>query len=371
VLLVSLAGLSAIFLGFVAGFTLRSQIMVVAAPTPPPSATIRYELPADPMDLELNGQAGYLSLANGEILRVDAEGLELDLTPAAEGLPFPRGLAVTNDTVYAVFMGDAPCARGDQGCPDEIVDREIQQISTSSASVVAMDIQADGSLGEPRTLVDGLPVVNRDHSVNDLDMGPDGSLYVAVGGVDYLWDHLERLDEITASHADWLGTILRIDPESGATNIWASGFRNLYGLTFNDEGRLFAVDNDGPTVAGYRHEELLEIHEGRAYGYPFEGTFGPYTDRDDFPIYALAGVGHGGIAWSGDGVVVGSCGLLQAIPFVPGPDDSYEVQLSRLVQTVAVLPGCATSVTPLGDSLLVTLAGPAQGLMLAPQPSSP
>jgi hypothetical protein len=365
------ASLAAVFLGFVAGFTLRSQITVLATPTPIPGGTIQYELPADPMDLELEGQTGYVSLANGEILRVTADGTDLELTPAASGLPFPRGLAIADGTLYAVLMGDEPCARGDEGCPEEITDREIEQISTSSASVVAMDIRADGSVGEPRTLVDGLPVVNRDHSVNDLDIGPDGDLYVAVGGVDYLWDHLDRLDEITAPHADWLGTILRIDPVTGGTTVWARGFRNVFGLAFNDLGDLFAVDNDGPTVAGYRHEELLQVHEGRNHGYPFEGTFGPYTIRDDFPIYALAGVGHGGITWWDDGVVVGSCGLLQAVPFVPGPNDSHEVQLSRLVQTVSVLPGCATSVTPLGDRLLVTLAGPVQGIMLAPQPGGP
>ena len=85
------------------------------------------------------------------------------------------------------------------------------------------------------------------HKGGRLAFGPDGKLYVTLG------------DEHTASAAqdtaDPRGKVLRYNPDGtvpgdnpfGADNpVWASGFRNPFGIAFGPEGRL-AVTANGPT----------------------------------------------------------------------------------------------------------------------------
>jgi len=257
--------------------------------------------------------------------------------------------------------------RGEEGCPDLIRDRERANIEASNGRVLRLPINADGTLGQGTVVVDGIPVVERDHGVNDIDVGPDGALYLSIGGVDYLWDRPNEISTIDHEHLDWLGSILRVEPDSGNVTHWVAGLRNVYGLAFGPDGRMFGVDNDGPTVSGWRHEELLELMQGGQYGYPAEGTFGPFSVPRDPPIYVLSSIGDAGIAWFKDGLVIGGCRSLQWIPLIR-QGGSYEVEEARFVRQLADIPGCVTSIVPTPTGLLAAAFGPPDAVYLVPSP---
>jgi hypothetical protein len=306
--------------------------------------------------------AGYVSLFDGEILRVTVGGERVTWSSATL-LDHPRGLAIADGTLYAVEVVSMPCV-SEPGCPEDPLERELANLAHSGARVVALDIRADGSLGAPRSILDGIPVVGRDHNANDLEIGPDGMLYLSVGNVDQLWQAPDRLSEVTRPHLDWLGTILRIDPATGTASAWASGLRNVYGLAFSPDGRLFGVDNDGPTLRGWREEELDELTQGANYGYPLDASFGPYAMRTGFPIYALDPGGHAGIAWAGEGVVAGSCGRLDRVPFIDRNGEP-EVENRLAIDVLARPKGCVTSIVPVEGGLLVASFG-ASGIYFVP-----
>jgi hypothetical protein len=322
---------------------------------PAPAGPVLSELPGEPMDLEIVDGVGYASLVDGRIVGIEVESGRLSWSPAADGLSHPRGLALASNTLYVVDEVTLPCI-SEPGCSGDPAERELMNIAASNARIVSFATQADGSLGEPLTLLDEIPFVARDHGANDLEIGPDGMLYLVVGGVDQLWTDPSALQTIDHPHLDWLGSVLRIDPSSGETEVWATGLRNVYGLAFSPDGRLFGVDNDGPTLRGWRQEELIELTRGANYGYPFEGSFGPFNVRTGFPIYALEPGGHAGIAWVADGVVSGSCGRLDRIPFIDRSGE-YEVGSRVLLKLIGTLGGCATSVVPTEGGLLVAAYG--------------
>ena len=67
-----------------------------------------------------------------------------------------------------------------------------------------------------------------------------------------------------------LGTILRVAPDFQSRSIVATGIRYPVALRFNREGDLFATDQEGATWLpnGNPFDELLQIQQGRHYGFP-------------------------------------------------------------------------------------------------------
>lgn len=163
----------------------------------------------------------------------------------------------------------------------------------------------------PLPVVTGLPASGRAHGVNGLDFGPDGDLYVCVGGAtnagvpscaiggmpaspwsaailrlavgDPLFDGALRytqrgtgtpiLNQLEAAEADAV-------PAHGVT-LWATGLRNAFDLVWTSDGSLFATDNganagDGdaslsPTESmpvPAAQDELLRIESDSYYGHP-------------------------------------------------------------------------------------------------------
>ena len=82
-----------------------------------------------------------------------------------------------------------------------------------------------------------------------------------------------QLDAAGRSHYDLkseLGTILRVAPDFQSRSIVATGIRYPVALRFNREGDLFATDQEGATWLpnGNPFDELLQIQQGRHYGFP-------------------------------------------------------------------------------------------------------
>lgn len=158
------------------------------------------------------------------------------------------------------------------------------------------DVAAPGS---ELVLVDLDDLTTTLHNAGDLDFGPDGKLYVAVGdnALGYTAQSLSsRLGKLLRLNAD--GTIPTDNPfyatASGPNRaIYAYGLRNPFKIAVNRGGGTPAIlIND---VGGSQYEEINDAIPGANYGYPsIEGysTHGDYTS----PRYAYDHSPSGGCA---------------------------------------------------------------------------
>lgn len=122
--------------------------------------------------------------------------------------------------------------------------------------------------GGLRPLITGLPCCYTFfHSAQGIAFGPDGMGYVGVGA---RADHGEILGGPNAGQQDELhpyeASILRFNPDNGAVEVYARGFRNPYDIAWDANGQLWASDNtpdfDPP-------EEVHRVVPGAIHGYPY------------------------------------------------------------------------------------------------------
>lgn len=153
----------------------------------------------------------------------------------AEGLTLPSGLALIGDDLYVAAL-------------DRVLRyRAIEMTFRDSP--------------EPETVTDKLPD-KRHHGWKYLSVGPDGFLYVPVGAP---CNTCESEDPRFAS-------ILRMDPETGATTVYAAGVRNSVGMAWHpDTGELWFSDNGRDWLGDDEPaEEINRVSEpGAHYGYPY------------------------------------------------------------------------------------------------------
>jgi hypothetical protein len=307
-----------------------------------------------PMDIEWADGFAYASVAEGTILRLTVSGDTVEVETLVDGLAYPRGIAVAGSTLFVAELGDLPCEEATARCKGENVgpnpiDGERTILETSAGRILAFPIQG-GALGEPGVLVDGLSFVNADHGLNDLDLGPDGLLYLSVGNLDRLaWPDVT--DPPSGPETELIGSILRIDPASGAIEPYATGIRNVFGLDF-DGDVLWGVDNDGPGQGPWRFEELLRLEEGLDYGFPADGTVGPYQRRTGFAEWIMpTGAGSSGLLVRGDVVISGGCGTVTRVNLVSDTGDAVVRSRDHA--------GCLTAIEPIpnGRLLLGTVFG--------------
>jgi|GEM_PF-583788 len=194
----------------------------------------------------------------------------------------------------------------------------------------------DGAQNERRDLVTGLPSWG-DHHNNELAFGADGYLYLGQGTVTnagvvgsdnfvYAWadrrpwladipsrewrlaghnysdvdlrtaNPVDRVntgafapfgvtrspDETIPSQTPASGTILRIDPATGAMTVYADGLRNPYGLAVGPGGELYAsnlgYDDRGVRAVRQSPDWVLRIEQGAWYGWPDYAGDVPLTD---------------------------------------------------------------------------------------------
>ena len=129
--------------------------------------------------------------------------------------------------------------------------------------------ELDGNqLGETEPILTGIPG-GFIHDGGRLEFGPDGFLYVSTGETGE--------DQLARDRTGYYGKILRIttsgDPAPDNPfddEVWSWGHRNVQGLAFDDDGRLWASEFGSDSF-----DELNLIEPGDDYGWPIvEGTGG-------------------------------------------------------------------------------------------------
>ncbi|MET0931635.1 MAG: PQQ-dependent sugar dehydrogenase [Aeromicrobium sp.] len=140
----------------------------------------------------------------------------------------------------------------------------------SDDRVVRMTLDGN-ELGRPDPILTGIPIGSRHHG-GRLLFDPSGLLFVSTG---------DAGDGANAQDRDSLaGKVLRIDQDGRAAadnpfgnRTWSYGHRNIEGLAFDAEGRLWAAEFGDKSA-----DELNLIERGGNYGWPgVEGV----SDDDD------------------------------------------------------------------------------------------
>jgi glucose/arabinose dehydrogenase len=170
--------------------------------------------------------------------------------------------------------------------------------STDNDNRIAAVPWRDGTLGEPQVIFDGIPM-GRNHNGGRIAFGPDGYLYVGTG---------EAGDRSLSQNLGSLGgKILRLTPEGkpapgnpfGGSAIWSYGHRNVQGLAWDSQDRLWASEFGANTF-----DELNLIEPGENYGWPeVEGRADDPDFVDPVAQWPTSDMSPSGIAVGADGAV--------------------------------------------------------------------
>ena len=152
--------------------------------------------------------------------------------------------------------------------PDFARDRRVFfYASTDDDNRVLRTTFRDGRLGAPEPILTGIPNADH-HDGGRMVFGPDKTLYVSTGEAGQ--------PDLAQDPSSLGGKILRItqdgDPAPGnpraSSPVWTLGHRNVQGLAFDDQGRLWASE-----FGQNAYDELNLIEKGKNYGWPeVEGT---------------------------------------------------------------------------------------------------
>ncbi|MEP7000225.1 MAG: PVC-type heme-binding CxxCH protein [bacterium] len=207
----------------------------------------------------------------GRVMRLvdtDGDGHADKYTTFAE-MDSPRGVVSDGKTVYVMHPPMLTAYRDTNG--DGIADE-----STDIVTGLGFDLDFRGA----------------DHTTNNVQLGPDGWLYVAVG--DYGFIRAVGTDGRQIQHRG--GAVVRVRPDGSNLEIVAVGTRNIYDVAIDPFGRIYARDN---TNDGDGWDTRLHyLAPGANMGYPIK-----YQNfkTEHFPTLADYGPGAGvGSLWLQD-----------------------------------------------------------------------
>ena len=154
----------------------------------------------------------------GRVVRLvdkDGDGHADAYTIFAE-LDSPRGIAVDGNTVYVMHPPDLTAFRDTNG--DGIADTSVVLVKDLGFS---------------------LDVRSSDHATNNITLGPDGWIYVAVGDYGYLNATGKDGARITREG----GSLVRVRPDGTGLEMVTVGTRNIYDVGIDPFAHAFTRDN--------------------------------------------------------------------------------------------------------------------------------
>jgi glucose/arabinose dehydrogenase len=183
--------------------------------------------------------------------------------------------------------------------PDFDEDHAIYLYFTASDDnrVVRMTFER-GEAEDPVPILTGIPKAGN-HNGGRIAFGPDGYLYVATGDAGD--------GDASQDRGSLAGKILRITPGGrpapgnpfGDSPVWSYGHRNVQGLAWAPDGRMYASEFGQNTW-----DELNLIRPGRNYGWPVvEGRAGRSGFVDPLLQWSTSESSPSGIAVTADGTV--------------------------------------------------------------------
>lgn len=204
----------------------------------------------------------------------------------AEGLDTPRVIAVApNGDLYASSLqkGTLTLLRGTDKATARKTVREKKNLQglaihdgqmfyTTDHAIFAAPIKPDGSLGDERLVADHMPDVGQ-HNDRTIAFGPDGWLYASIGST---------CNECAEQNPE-SATVIRMKPDGGGREIFASGLRNTIGFGFRPGTTQLYGWDDGVDWLGddAQPEEFNKIEQGKKYGWPYvlgDGQLNYYRD---------------------------------------------------------------------------------------------
>lgn len=141
------------------------------------------------------------------------------------------------------------------------------------------DLNGDGYFEFAEDVVTGLPGARGPdtmHQNNGIAFAGDGSLFVTNASSD---------DRALDDHP-WAGSVLRCSADFSAIEVFATGFRNPFGIVLGPTGELFVTDNDVDESPG---DELNHVVRGAHYGHPFVVPKEPFVTSSGFAAPILLG----------------------------------------------------------------------------------
>ena len=133
-------------------------------------------------------------------------------------------------------------------------------VAETSQILELREIDQDKQVDQVRTVLDGLPD-DGGHWTRSLAKGTDGFLYLSIGS------RCNACEEADSRRA----AILKVNPLTGKSSIFARGLRNTVGLTFSPDEQILWGSDNGRDISGDRlfPDEINRIVAGGDYGWPY------------------------------------------------------------------------------------------------------